>query len=210
MDANLNAIIEKKINRTIENLQGNKMDAYFVKTAAEVVPLIATLCAEGETVTTGGSMTLKDLGVLTHLASGRYNYLDRFAKGADVAAIFRQAFSCDTYVMSSNAITEMGELYNVDGIGNRVAALAFGPKSVIVVAGYNKLVPDLDAARNRVREVAAPANALRLDCKVPCKVIGSCRDCRSDDRLCCDYLITAMQRDKGRIKVIIVGEQLGY
>ena len=124
--------------------------------------------------------------------------------------IFRQAFTCDTYIMSSNAITENGELYNVDGNGNRIAALAFGPKSVIVIAGYNKLVPDLEAARQRVRDTAAPANAVRLDRKTPCKVLGACRDCRSDERLCSIYSVMAQQSKKGRIKVILVGEQLGY
>ena len=125
-------------------------------------------------------------------------------------AIFRQAFTCDTYLMSANAITENGELYNVDGNGNRVAALMFGPKSVIVIAGWNKIVPDLEAARQRVRQIAAPANTTRLNTQTPCKVLGSCQDCHSDSRICCDYTVLGQQRIKGRVKVILVGEELGY
>ena len=124
--------------------------------------------------------------------------------------MFREAFFCDTYLTGTNAVTEEGELYNVDGNGNRVSAMIFGPKSVIVVAGYNKIVPNLEAARKRVREVSAPANAVRLDTKTPCKIIGTCRDCHSDERMCCSYVTLGQQRIKGRIKVIIVGESLGF
>ena len=210
MDASLNAVIEKKINRTIGNLQNNKMDAYYIKTCKDVVGLIDQLCAEGETVAVGGSTTLFECGVIGHLRSGKYQFFDRYAPGADVGEMFRQAFFCDTFLTSSNAITEQGELYNVDGNGNRVAAMLFGPKSVIVVAGYNKIVADLEAARRRVREIAAPANAIRLNRKTPCKVLGTCQNCRSDDRICADYVIHGQQTIKGRIKVILVGEQLGY
>ncbi|MBE6907148.1 MAG: lactate utilization protein [Ruminococcaceae bacterium] len=210
MDASLNAVIEKKINRTIGNLQNNKMDAYYVKTCKDAVNLIDQLCAEGESVAVGGSMTLFECGIIDYLRSGKYQFFDRYAPGVDVGKVFRQAFFCDTFFTSSNAITEQGELYNVDGNGNRVAAMIFGPKSVIVVAGYNKIVADLEAARRRVSDIAAPANAMRLDKKTPCKVLGACQNCRSDDRICADYVIHGQQTAKGRIKVIIVGEQLGY
>ena len=210
MDANLHTIIEKRINRTIGNLQNNKMDAYYVKTCAEAVKLCEELCPEGQTVSCGGSATLDQSGIKALLRSGKYQFLDREAKGADPAQIMHQAFSCDTYFTSTNAVTENGELYNVDGVGNRTAAMLYGPKSVIVVAGYNKIVTDLDAARDRVRSIAAPANAVRLDRKVPCKVLGNCRDCRSDERLCCGFVVFAQQQFKGRIKVILVGEELGF
>lgn len=210
MDASLSSVMEKRINKTIGNLQNNKMDAYYVKTCKDAVQLIDELCAEGETVAVGGSVTLSECGVLDHLRSGKYQFYDRYAPDADTGKMFRQAFFCDTFFTSSNAITEQGELYNVDGTGNRVAAMIFGPKSVIVVAGYNKIVADLEAARQRVRDTAAPANAIRLDKKTPCKVLGSCQNCRSDDRICAHYVVQAQQTTKGRIKVIIVGEQLGY
>ena len=210
MDENLRAILEKKIDRTMANLKNNKMDAYYVKTAEEVVPLVQELCAEGETITVGGSVTLFECGVIDHLKSGRYNYLDRYAKGADQDEVFHQGFDCDTYLTSVNAITEAGELYNVDGRGNRIASMIYGPKSVIVVAGYNKIVANLEEARVRVREIAAPANAVRLNKNTPCKVLGACKDCRSDARICSVYTIFGQQSVKGRIKVILVGEELGY
>ena len=112
--------------------------------------------------------------------------------------------------MSSNAVTEEGELYNVDGNSNRVAALAYGPDSVIVVAGCNKIVPDIAAAVERVKKIAAPVNATRLHCSTPCAKTGECMNCHSDGRICCNYLVSAQQRHQDRIKVILVGEELGY
>lgn len=210
MDANVSAVLEKRINRTIGNLQNNKMDAYYVKTRADAVELVKELCPEGQSVSWGGSMTLEECGIKELLRQGAYRCLDREAKGADQDQVQHEAFFCDTYFCSSNAITEAGELYNVDGRGNRVAAMIYGPKSVIVVAGCNKIVPDLEAARMRMRDTAAPANATRLDRRTPCKVLGICRDCHSDDRICSDYVVMSQQMIKGRIKVIIVGEPLGY
>ena len=123
--------------------------------------------------------------------------------------------------MSSNAVTESGVLYNVDGNGNRVAALTFGPKSVIVVMGYNKIVKDLDEAVRRVKTVSAPANAVRLNCETYCRHTGVCVSlskehpemadgCRNSDRVCATYVVSGQQRVKDRIKVILVGEELGY
>ncbi len=210
MDANLRAIIQKRIEKTIGNLRNNKMAAYYVEKAADVVPLVCELCEEGESVAVGGSMTLFECGLIDHLDSGRYRFLNRYAPKVDLEKLNRDVFSVDTFFTSSNAITENGELYNVDGFGTRIAPMIFGPQSVIVVAGYNKIVSDLDAAAKRVREIAAPANAMRLDRKVPCKIIGFCQQCRSDERICADYLVISQQKIKNRIKVILVGEELGY
>ena len=119
--------------------------------------------------------------------------------------------------MSANAITEDGELYNVDGNGNRVAALIYGPKRVIVVAGVNKLVRDLDEAISRVKCMAAPANGVRLQTHTPCSRMGRCSGaegrmtagCASERRMCCQYVVTGYQRED-RIRVVLVGEELGY
>ncbi len=204
-------VIEKRIQRTVQALKNNAMDAWYVKTAAEVVPLAASLMPEGATVACGGSVTLAETGVMQLLAGGRYHFLDRAGlSGEALQKVFRDAFSADWYCMSSNAITEQGELYNVDGNANRVAALAYGPTNVLVVAGYNKIVPDLAAADARVRAVAAPANTARLSCKTPCAVTGRCEGCHSPGRICCSTLICAQQRVPGRIKVILVGEELGF
>ena len=210
MDQNLRKIMDKRIEKTIENLKKNRMEAYYAPTKAEVVSLVDQLCRPGETVAAGGSMTLFEAGVIDHLNSGKYHHLDRYAKNADVQRVMREAFFADTYFTSTNALTEEGELYNVDGNGNRVAAMLFGPKQVSVVAGYNKIVADGEEAVRRVEKVAAPANAVRLGLPAPCATVGECVHCRSDGRICCDYVRMGMQRTPGRVKVIIVGETLGY
>ena len=124
--------------------------------------------------------------------------------------LMRQALTCGTFIMSSNAISADGQLVNLDGNANRVAALCFGPESVLVIAGMNKVMGDLDSAIARARQVAAPANAQRFDIKTPCAVTGSCGDCTSPDCICCQMVITRVCRPAGRIKVILVGQDLGF
>lgn len=210
-----------KIEKTIKNLEKNNISAYFVKTRDEVIPLIEKLVEEGATVAVGGSVTLDEVGVLAHLRSGRYEFLDRYAEGLSrdqVTEIFRKSFSADAYFCSSNAVTEDGELYNVDGNANRVAAISFGPKKVIMIVGTNKIVPDLDAAIKRVKTIAAPKNCQRLSCNTYCLEKGHCVDmeggigkgCGSPSRICRHYLVSAKQAAKGRINVILVDEDLGY
>ena len=122
----------------------------------------------------------------------------------------RAAFNSDTFISSTNALTEDGELYNVDGNGNRVSAMIFGPRQVIVVAGINKIVKDMAEAVKRVETVAAPKNTVRLECDTPCARTGECAHCHSDSRICCSYVRLAQQRVPNRIKVIIVNHELGY
>lgn len=210
MDKNKYDIIRLKMERTAEALRDNNMYCECVDSTEEALEIIESFLNEGDTVAVGGSMTLDDMGVLDMLRDGRYNFLDRYEEGADVQKIFRDSFSADVYLTSSNAITENGELYNVDGNGNRVAALIFGPKSVIVVAGYNKIVKDIEAAKVRVQEIAAPANATRLGCQTPCTKTGHCMNCASPQRICATAVITGRQRVQNRIKVILIGEELGY
>ena len=210
MDKNKYEIIRLKMERTAEALRDNNMYCECVDSTEEALEVVESLLNEGDTVAVGGSMTLEEIGVLDMLRSGNYNFLDRYKDGADVQKIFRDSFFADVYLTSSNAITENGELYNVDGNANRVAAMTFGPKSVIVVAGYNKIVKDLDAAKVRVQEIAAPANATRLGCETPCTKTGHCMNCASPKRICATTVIMARQRVQNRIKVILVGEELGY
>ncbi len=224
MDNNLKSINEKRIAKTIANLEKNNMQAFYVKTKAEVPDKVTELMKDGETVSVGGSMTLFECGVIDLLHSGKYSFLDRYEEGLsrdDIEKLFRETFFSDTYISSSNAITENGELYNVDGNCNRVAAICYGPKSVIIVAGYNKIVDDIDDAVKRVKKIAAPANAVRLSSKTYCSEKGECMSlhagetgmacgCDSPSRLCCSYVVSGYQKVKGRIKVIIVGEELGY
>jgi L-lactate utilization protein LutB len=224
MDKNLKEIIEKRIAKTMKNLEKNNMKAFYVETRAEVVSKVAELMNEGETVNVGGSMSLFECGVIDHLRSGRYDFQDRYKEGLtrpEIEEIYRKAFYADTYITSTNAVTENGELYNVDGNSNRVAAICYGPKSVIIVVGYNKIVEDIDAAISRVKRTAAPANCVRLSCDTYCSKKGECMSlqsadsempsgCNSPARICCSYVVSAYQRVKDRIKVIIVGEDLGY
>jgi len=213
MDKNLMAIHEKHAAKTIDNLAKNNILGFYVNSSEQAVEKVAGLMKEGELVAVGGSMTLFETGIIDHLRSGRYNFLDRYKEGLSrdqQEEIFRKSFLADTYITSTNAITEAGELYNVDGTGNRVAAMIYGPRSVIVVAGINKIVKDIDEAVERVRRMAAPANSTRLDTKTPCIKTGHCVDCRTEGRICCSYAVLGYQKQKNRIKVIIVGEELGY
>ena len=223
MNENKKAIIEKRIQKTGENLKKNNMEFYYAETRADVCPIVASLIKEGDVITNGGTVTMGECGLKELVSSPKYQYLDRSNASTpeEVAALYRKAFSADVYISSSNAITEDGILYNVDGNSNRIAAIAFGPKSVIIIAGYNKIVKDLKEAEIRVKREAAPPNCVRLDCATYCKEKGECVSlskadsqisdgCSGDGRICCNYLISAHQRHKGRIKVIIVGEELGY
>ncbi|HOQ06310.1 MAG TPA: lactate utilization protein [Clostridiales bacterium] len=224
MDSNLKTIIEKRIEKTIKNLEKNNMQAYYVESKADVADKVRELMSEGQTVAVGGSMTLFECGIIDLLRSGSYRFLDRYQDGLsreDIEKIYRESFFADTYISSTNAITENGELYNVDGNSNRVAAICYGPKSVIIVAGYNKIVKDIDEAIDRVKRTAAPANTVRLGCQTYCREKGECMSlaqgetgmaagCGSPQRICCSYVVSGYQRVKGRIKVIIVGEELGY
>lgn len=213
--------MNKRIERTMKNLEKNNINSYFLQTKDEVIPLIEKLVAEGSTVAVGGSVTLTEAGVLDHLRCGRYEFIDRYEAGLtpeQIKEVFRKSMGVDAYFCSCNAVTEEGELYNVDGNANRVAAIAFGPEKVIMIAGVNKIVANLDEAVKRVKTVAAPKNAQRLDCKTYCQVKGKCVDmeggigkgCDSPARICRHYLVSAKQSIKDRINVIFVNEELGY
>lgn len=217
-------LMMKRIEKTIANLKRNNMDAYYCETSEDACALVETLINEGDTVGSGGSQTLKQTGVLDLLKSGRYHYLDRNTPDItpeEIEQVYRDTYSADAYFCSSNAITENGELYNVDGNSNRVSAILYGPKHVIMVAGYNKIVRSIDEAVIRVKRQAAPANTIRLNMEAGCRESGECVSlkkngsflcdgCRMDGRVCCNYVVSAQQRKKGRIQVIIVGESLGY
>ena len=213
MSENLKKAQEMRIERTIEALKENGINGYKVKNKEELKELIESLIESKSTVTVGGSMTLFESGVIDLLRNGDYNFLDRNEEGLsrdDIEKIYRDAFFADYYLTSTNALTEKGELYNVDGNGNRVAAMIFGPKKVIVVVGVNKLVKNLDEAIVRMREIAAPANAIRLNRNTPCAKVGYCCDCKSPDKICREYTVIRSQGDKERFHVIIVEENLGY
>lgn len=213
MDNNLKWVNECRINRTIEALKKNNMNGYLAKDKEEIIDIIESIISKGDVVSCGGSMSLFEAGVIEYLRNGKYEFLDRYKEGLsgeDIGKIYRDSFFADAYFTSSNAITEEGELYNVDGNGNRVAAMLFGPKKVIVVVGVNKIVKDIDEAIKRNREIAAPANAKRLNRATPCAKVGHCMDCNSNDRICNEYTIIKRQGNKDRIHVIFLNEEFGY
>ncbi len=211
--------MELKIRRTMAALEKNNMHAYYAPDSADAVRIVESLLKEGDTISCGGSVTLDATGVKALMRSGKYNFLDREAVATDAERqdIYRKTFSADAFLTSSNAITEKGELYNIDGGGNRVAAMLFGPSKVIVVAGYNKIVRDLDAAALYVKSLTTPANAMRLHLDTPCthaECPGTdgdlCAGCRSENRICSLYTVMAYQRNKNRVHVVLVGEEVGY
>lgn len=213
MDNNLKWVNEEKIRRTIKALNNNNINGYIVGSKEEVIEKINELVEDGSKVSCGGSMSLVETGVMEHLRSGKYIFLDRSKEGLtaeEIEKIYRDSFYADAYFSSSNAITEDGELYNVDGNGNRVAALLFGPKKVIIVAGVNKIVKNIDEAIKRNREISAPANAKRLNKNTPCTKVGFCMDCKSPEKICREYTLIGSQKDSNRIHVIFINNNIGY
>lgn len=213
MDSSLKWVNEQKILRTIEALNKNNMNGYLVNTNEELIEKIKELVKENSTVACGGSTSLFETGVIDHLRSERYNFLDRYKEGLskeELTKVFRESFFADAYFASSNAVTEDGKLYNVDGNGNRVAAILFGPEKVILVVGINKIVKNIDEAIRRNREIAAPANAKRLNKTTPCTKIGYCMDCKSNDKICREFTVISSQANKDRIHVIFMNENIGY
>ncbi|MDR2526695.1 MAG: lactate utilization protein [Rickettsiales bacterium] len=194
-----------------EALEARNFSPYYVNTKEEARNLSLSLIPEKHVVSWGGSMSIDEIGLLDEVKK-KYKVIDRdVAKTIEERKqLMRQALLCDTYLCGSNAISESGEIVNVDGNGNRVSAMLYGPNSVIIVAGVNKIVKTLDDAISRARNIAAPTNAQRFDIKTPCIKTGTCFNCNSDDCICCDIVIMRRCKEKNRIKVIIVGENLGF
>lgn len=203
---------EKAAGKVIKNLARRNIEACYCPTAHEAVEKVLEMIPAGSSVTWGGSMSIRDIGIPAALAdAGKYEVYDR-DKAPDRAAateIYLKAFSCDYYLSSANAITEDGVIVNIDGTGNRVAAITFGPRNVIFVIGMNKLTQNVDAALARARSLAAPVNTARFDIQTPCKLDGVCHNCLSDDCIC-NYIHYLRHSPKGKHKVILVGESIGY
>jgi len=199
--------------RVVRALKERFFDAWYFDEASEALAKILSLIPAGHVVSWGGSLTLGELGVTERVVQEGYRVIDR-DKAADRQERFelmRQALLCDTYLTGCNAISEDGQLVNIDGFGNRVAAMIFGPRQVIVVAGMNKVAKTLDDALSRARNIAAPLNTQRFpDNKAPCNETGSCADCKSPDSICSFFVTTRMCKPAGRIKVILVGQDLGF
>lgn len=200
--------------RVLDGLEKRNMKGYFCSTMEEANSLVLSLIPEGSSVSWGGSMSIRDSGLTRIIKeSGKYNVMDRDEANSteEMREIQRQALLCDTFLMGTNAMTDDGELVNIDGLGNRLAALCYGPKQVIVIAGINKVMHSEEAAIERARNVAAPINIHRFPAnQTPCKKTGKCGNCIGEGCICRQILITRMSMIPERIKVILVNENIGF
>ena len=201
-----NELLAQKV---IKGLESRNMTGYYAATREEALSQALSLIPEGSSVTMGGGMSVYEIGLVSALKEGNYNYIDREAM-TDKRAAMLAAYDADFFLASANAMTDDGILINIDGNSNRVSAIAQGPRKVIFIVGMNKVCPDVDSAMKRARNVAAPANAQRFDISTPCKKTGACADCKSPDTICCQFLITRFSRHAGRIHVILVNDFLGF
>ena len=198
--------------QVIKNLKSRQMEGHYVQTKEEALALALELIPEGSSISWGGSMSIKAIGLPEALHKGNYKVLDRdlCATPEEKAEMMHQALNCDYFLASCNAISEDGILVNIDGNANRVAAYAFGPKNVLLIVGMNKVVKTQEDAMSRARNEAAPVNAQRFGIDTPCSKAGSCFDCKSPECICCQILVTRFSRQKGRFKIILVDENLGF
>lgn len=204
---------EKRLKRTVNALKENGFEAVYVSTKTDALKEVLNCVPKNALIGVGGSITVRELGIIDALSQRGHRIAEHWS--SDLAPdewmeIRRQQLTSDVFLTSSNAITESGQLVNIDGAGNRVAAMIFGPKKVIVIAGVNKIVKNLKEALDRVNSVAAPMNAKRLNRKTPCAVTGKCTDCRSPERICNVTTIINRKLVRTDITIILIDEVLGY
>ncbi len=197
----------------IKHMEKRNIRGMYAENAAEACAKALALIQPDTTVAFGGSMTLEEIGLLDTLRErSDIRLLDRYAchTQEEREQLFRESYFSDYYLMSSNAITLDGQLINIDGTGNRVSALIYGPKQVIIIAGMNKVVTSLEEGIARIRNISSPPNCVRLERKTPCAVTGTCGDCYGEDCICNQIVRTRRSAVKNRIQVILTGEPLGY
>jgi len=208
MDIHLEKRNEILAETVIKGLKSRNMTGYYAKNKEEALKLALGLIAKGSSITMGGCMSAKEIGLVSALEEGDYHFIDRTKLEPREALL--AAYDADIFLSSANAMTDDGILVNIDGNANRVSCIAQGPKKVLFLISMNKVCTDLDSAMKRARNVAAPANTQRFDVKTPCKITGKCSDCKSPDTICCQFLITRYSRHPERIHVILVNEDLGF
>jgi L-lactate utilization protein LutB len=213
MSENLIWCYEQKCKKVVKSLQNNGFEAVYCQSKQEAYENIISEAQSANSIGIGGSKTLEELQLIPELRKMEKELLQRDLPGLspeEQLVIRRLHLTCDLFLTSSNAITLAGQLVNVDGCGNRVGAMTFGPKKVIVVVGRNKIVEDLDAAHKRIKAIAAPVNAHRLNRKLPCAVNGFCTDCNSPERICRVTVIIDRMPSMSDIRVLIVNDDMGY
>lgn len=201
-----NALLAQKV---IKGLESRNMTGYYAANRDEALAQALKLIPEGASVTMGGAMSAREIGLVDALKAGNYRFIDR-DNYEDKRAAMLAAYDADVFLSGANAITEDGVLINIDGNANRVSAIAQGPKKVVFIVGMNKVCSDVDGAMKRARNVAAPVNAQRFGLNTPCARTGACMDCKSPDTICCQFLITRYSKHPDRIHVILVNDNLGF
>ncbi len=202
--------------KVVQELNSRHFEAYYVDTKKDALNKAIELISQKDVVSWGGSMSISETGLLDFVLKNGYKVINRdTAKNKEEKdTLLRKSLLCDTYLMGTNALTESGELVNIDCIGNRTAALMFGPKSVVILVGMNKVMPTLEDAIKRARNYAAPTNIQRVagnsERQTPCFKTGHCHDCKSQDSICSHIVVTRLCNPKNRIKIILVGETIGF
>ena len=195
----------------VKNLQSRHFDAYYCDSKQDALAKALELIPENDLVSWGGAMSAQQIGLIDAVRSGAYRTIDRDKCETPEAReqAMKDALFCDTFIMGANAMSMDGQMVSIDGTGNRIGALVYGPKSVIVIVGMNKVEDTLEEAIRRARTVAAPKNKQRFGDGTPCAATGICGDCKSEKCICNHIVVTRHCRPVGRIKFIIVGEDLG-
>ena len=202
---------DERIHQTLTALEKNGFQTFFVSNKDEALDKVLSLIPSNASVGFGGSVTLREINLIDALTARGNTVFEHWSQPEEnITSIMRKQLNSDVFVASSNAVTEDGKLINIDKAGNRVAAMIFGPKRVILVIGTNKIVKDLEEGIRRIRNIAAPMNAKRRGDKTPCTTTGTCTDCESPDRVC--RVITILEKKPSRtdITVILLGEELGF
>ena len=207
----MHVMYDKKGPKVAENFAKRGFEAYYCPTKEEALQKALALIPADHVVSWGGSVSINEIGLRPYVLE-HYQVIDRDAAASpeERVELMRKALLCDTFIMGTNAATEDGQLYNIDGNGNRVAALVYGPKQVVVIVGMNKVAPTLEDAVVRARTVAAPINKQRFAAPTPRIVTGMCADCNSEGSICNQFVRPRRCSPAGRIKIILVGENLGF
>ena len=195
----MEAYYEKRGKILVQNLQNRHFEAYYCENKEKALEKALELIPEGASVGWGGAMSAQEIGLLDALEAGNWNAVGRNTDGG-----------MDVFITGANGLSLDGQMVNIDGLGNRVSAIIYGPKTVVVIAGMNKVVDTLEAAVQRARTVAAPINVQRLQKETPCAKTGVCYDCKHEDCICNHIVITRHSRPTGRIQFVLVGEDLGF
>lgn len=207
---------QKLGNKTVINLQKRFFEAYYVDTKEEAMQKAIEIIPKTDVVSWGGSVSASESGLIDYIKNNGYSVISRDAAKTpeERTELMRKALLCDTYIMGTNAISEDGQLVNIDATGNRVAALIYGPKNVIIISSVKKIMPTLEDAIKRARTVAAPINMQKIskisERNTPCIITGTCANCTSKDSICSQIVITRLCKPQGRIKIILTSDDIGF